>query len=94
MTRAPGTPAAVGRVPRGVAASALVTVVLVTMLTLVGPPAAAWSYAPGDPVSWSNGVVLCQFAPSSPSVGVSRATLAGSGVTVSVVSLVEASPNA
>jgi len=65
---------------------------LVAALVLMIPAASASSYRPGDPVSWSNGLVLCQFAPASPSVAVSHAGVSGTGVTVSLRSLGEFSP--
>jgi hypothetical protein len=45
------------------------------------------------PISWTNGVVLCQFAPVSPSVAVSAWSVSGSGVTVSLLSLTESGPS-
>ena len=74
-------------------AAALFVGVLVASLALVGPPVAAWSNSPADPTSWSNGVVLCQFAPNSPGVAVSRATLSGTGLSISSLGVVEASPS-
>jgi hypothetical protein len=60
------------------------------LLLLVLPPASAnWAYAPGDPIAWSNGVVLCQFAPSSALVAVSAVTVRPSGLTASLVELSE-----
>jgi hypothetical protein len=67
--------------------------VSVGLLILISPGAAAWTAGAADPVSWSNGVVLCQFAPVNPSVAVSSVSLSGSGVTVSVLSFSEASPS-
>ncbi|HYA71247.1 MAG TPA: hypothetical protein VEH28_07775 [Thermoplasmata archaeon] len=62
------------------------------LMVLIAPGAAAWSTGIGGPVSWTNGVVLCQFAAVSPSVAVSALSLTGSGVTVSLLSVVEAGP--
>jgi len=64
----------------------------VVLVLLLAPAAGAWSVGVGGPMSWSNGVVFCQFAPASPSVEVSAATLSGSGVTVSLLSLNEGGP--
>jgi len=47
------------------------------------------SWIDGTGPSWSNGVVLCVFAPSTPVVAVSAAGLADSGLTVGVASLRE-----
>lgn len=73
--------------------TAAIVVTLLGMLVVLGPSVAAWPGSPTDPVSWSNGTVLCQFASSAPSVAVSRAALTGTGVTVSVISVVEVAAN-
>lgn len=72
-------------------AVALVTTIVAT-LVLLSPAAVASSYGPSDPVAWSNGTVLCQFAPTSPSVAVSQAGVGSTGVTLSLASLVELTP--
>jgi hypothetical protein len=64
-------------------------VVLVALL----PVGAASPYTPGDPFSWSNGTVLCQFAAASPLVAVSALDLASSGLSASVVGLEEVHAN-
>jgi hypothetical protein len=74
-----------GRATRG-----SLVVAVVAALAVLGPTVSAYSYRNGDPVAWSNGVVLCQFATQSPSVAVSHSGVSGTGVTVSLASLVEA----
>jgi hypothetical protein len=67
-------------------------VAVAAALVVLSPTAAASSYRTTDPIAWSNGIVLCQFAPGSPSVAVSHSGVSGTGVTVSLSSLVEATP--
>ena len=74
-------------------ATAALGTTLGLMVLLISPGVAAWSTGMGDPVSWTNGVVLCQFAPVTPSVAVSALSVSESGVTVSLLSLVEANPS-
>jgi hypothetical protein len=76
-----------GRLLGGVALS--MTVALVSLASL----GAASPYAPGDPVAWTNGTVLCQFAPSSPLVSVSALSVADSGLSASMVGLSELRPD-
>lgn len=78
---------AVGR--RGWILGATVLLAGVALLGGLGPLASATPYGPGDPVSWTNGLVLCQFAASRPSVGVSALSLNNSGVTVSMLNVSE-----
>jgi len=63
----------------------------VALVALLSPGAAAYSV--GDAVSWSNGVVMCQFTAGSPTVAISQASVNGTGVTVGFLSLSEAAPN-
>ena len=65
----------------------------VTLLTLLVPAGTVSAYSVGDALSWSNGVVMCQFTPSSPSVAISNANVNGTGVTVAMLSLSEAAAN-
>jgi hypothetical protein len=65
---------------------------LATLLLLV-PSASASGYAPGDPVGWTNGWVLCEFSPASPQVAVSSLDLNGSGLTASLVAISEVHPD-
>lgn len=67
--------------------------VALTFLLSLSPTVSALSYDPGDPVSWTNGLVLCQFASGSPSVGVSALSLQGTGLTVSVWNVSEVRPD-
>ena len=62
---------------------------VVSLTLLLVPTAAASAYGVGSAVSWSNGVVLCDFAPAAPSVAVSHATASDTGLTVSLLSLAE-----
>ncbi len=56
------------------------------------PAARAAAWAP-DPISWTNGVTLCDFASSSPSVNVSALARSGSGLSVEMDGLAEIAPN-
>lgn len=60
---------------------------LLVPLASAAPSAAGWS---DPPLSWSNGLVLCEFAPSSPTVAVSALARAGTGVSSTVGSISEA----
>lgn len=75
---------------------------LVLVLLYVAPAASAAGASPSRPSmgtaswptagsSWSNGVVLCVFAPTSPLVSVSASDLANSGMTVGIASVEEIS---
>lgn len=64
-----------------------------TILLPLVPEASAGSYGTGDPVSWTNGMVLCQFAAHSPSANVSALGRSGTGVTFSVLNVSEVRPN-
>ena len=84
---------------RGSAARACVPGITVaaTLLAVValGAIASAASYGPHTtgPVSWTNGQVLCMFSPSTPSVAVSALHLAGSGLTISALTISEVAAN-
>ena len=52
--------------------------------------APAWN---PEPVSWTNGVVLCQFSASRPSVNVSALDLNGTGLTIGFGGIAELRPN-
>jgi len=69
-----------------------VALAFVTALVLWSPAAAASSTWPSDPISWSNGMVLCQFDSTVPSVAVSHSGVSGTGITVSLLSLAEVTP--
>jgi len=72
------------------------TVFLTATLALLLPTTSvvsATSYGYGNDVSWTNGVVLCDFAASMPEVAVSQLSLGGTGLTVSLLSLSEVSPS-
>ncbi len=62
----------------------------VALLFLALPAASAWSASPSDPVSWSNGVVLCEFLPASPTVAASAVSIPESGMTAGLAGLAEA----
>ena len=70
-------------------------IVLASAVLLGGlsPVVSASPYGPGDPVSWTNGLVLCQFAEDWPSVAVSALSLNGTGVTVAVLNVSEVRAN-
>jgi hypothetical protein len=61
-------------------------------LLLAASPALAWGDYQ-DPVAWTNGTVLCQFAASTPMVGVSALSVRESGLTASLVGLSEVRAN-
>ena len=65
---------------------------VVAALVLGSPGATASASWPSDPISWSNGLVLCQFNATSPSVAVSHNGVGGTGITVSLLSLAEITP--
>ena len=65
---------------------------IIAALVALSPAASAASYRPGEPLAWSNGVVLCQFAAEFPSVAVSHSGVSGTGVTIALLSLVETTP--
>jgi hypothetical protein len=72
-------------------AAAVALTAVVGLLLVVLPTASAhWAYAPGDPIAWSNGEVLCEFAPSSALVAISAVNVQPSGLTASMVELAEA----
>jgi hypothetical protein len=70
-------------------------VLVAVLLVATGSPAASASWGSGQsgPTSWTNGLVLCQFAAMSPSVGVSALSLNGTGVVLSVLSVSELRPD-
>lgn len=76
----------------GFAASILLVAAL-SLLVAVSPAVSASSYGSGGPVSWTNGLVLCQFSPSTPMVGVSSLGLNGTGITMGALSVSEVRPN-
>ena len=78
---------------RGMVLGCLALLPLLVVGLASGPATAAASYSPpvGSPTSWTNGQVLCQFAPGSPSVGVAASALPGSGITLSAMSMSERS---
>jgi hypothetical protein len=76
----------------GRATAGSLVVAVVASLVVLSPTVSAYAYRTGNPIAWSNGVVLCQFAEESPSVAVSHSGVGGTGVTVSLASLVEATP--
>ena len=63
------------------------------VLATVTPVSAASSTWTSDPTSWSNGLVLCNFASSAPSVSVSHSGTAGTGMTVTLGNLTELAPD-
>lgn len=73
------------RAPSGV----VLVAALIAAVVVLSPAASASTYRSGNPISWSNGVVLCQFAAGSPSVAVSHSGVSGTGVTIALLSLVE-----
>jgi len=81
----------VGRIGRLLTVTALLGVI--GLLGAIIPAASAAPYGVGDPVSWSNGMVLCQFASSVPSVAVSDVAVHDSGLTLSSVNVSEVGPN-
>ena len=69
--------------------------ILVATLALVlplVPSASAASYGGPGPASWTNGLVLCEFSSSTPSVGVSAYDVAGPGLNASALSMTEVAP--
>lgn len=71
--------------------TAAVATALALALSLA--PGAAASYGGGEPVAWTNGLVLCQFSGTVPEVSVSAVNLTGTGMLLSTMSVGEASPN-
>ncbi len=69
---------------------ALGAMLVAALLLATVPAASAWSPPSTDPVAWSNGLVLCQFAPASPSVAASAVAVPESGLTASLAGLAEA----
>lgn len=68
------------------------TVPLLLALPAVSADTPAWSTSL-NPTSWTNGVVLCNFEPNTPSVAVSAPQLANSGLSVGVGDIEEVTPN-
>lgn len=70
---------------------------LAAVLLLLAPSAAAAPGLPGwtnaTPESWTNGLVLCDFAATSPTVAVSALAREGSGLTLLPTSFVELRSN-
>lgn len=64
---------------------------LLLLLPLVSTATAATAWDPA-PKEWSNGVVLCEFMPSVPTVSVSALERVQSGLSASVVSVQEVDP--
>lgn len=62
---------------------------LAAIAVLITPISAS---AYGTSVSWTNGTVLCQFAPDSPSVGVSALNQIGNGLVLSLANVTEVGP--
>ncbi len=90
-----GTGRARARIPRRAAGLAALVVGLAVLIvfpsaSLAGTPATVWGESPA---SWTNGMVLCEFAATSPSVGVSALARPSTGLTVTVVALEELSPS-
>lgn len=79
---------------RGFRGLALGTSLLAALLALVPLVAAAAPYAPhaDGTYEWTNGMVLCQFAATSPSVVVSARNLTGTGMTISNLTVSEVDP--
>jgi len=78
---------------RGVALGTAGMAALLLLVPLVGSAAPA-PYPPttgGAPV-WTNGMVLCQFNASAPSVVVSATNLSGTGLTISDLTVSEVDP--
>lgn len=71
-------------------ASLLATALLLVTLS---PGVSASPYGGGDSVQWTNGLVLCQFAPSVPAVNVSALSLTESGVAFSLLNISEMRPD-
>lgn len=55
--------------------------------------AASATWAPPDPLAWSNGIVLCEFSPVAPSVNVSAVSLSETGLTVNLGGMTEVRPD-
>jgi hypothetical protein len=92
MTRDPG--ARHGPLPRTGLGVVALTVVLGVLFAGIAAPAIAVSPAwDPDPISWTNGVVLCQFAAAAPTVSVSDDSQNGTGLTVGMSGMAEVAPN-
>jgi hypothetical protein len=65
----------------------------VVLLASLPPGASASTTWAPDPVSWTNGFVLCDFSASAPSVAVSHLGTTESGMTVSVLNVSEVTAN-
>jgi hypothetical protein len=71
-----------------------VALFLGALLAGTAAPAVAESTAwDPDPISWTNGVVLCQFAAAAPTVSVSDDSQNGTGLTVGMSAMSEVAPN-
>ena len=80
-----------GRGPRRLALGAATIVAALLLVPLVGS-AAPYPPRAGGSLAWTNGMVLCQFAASAPSVVVSARNLTGTGMTVSNLTVSEVDP--
>ena len=91
--RSADVPLRPGGTARSVLPAALAVVAVALLLPATG---AASAYAPhgGSGLSWTNGVVLCQFNATAPGVAVSAFGQGAPGMTVSDVGVSEVAPNA
>jgi hypothetical protein len=78
-------------VPRWAAWSVALSFLLLGT-ALVAPASGASSWAP-DPVAWTNGTVVCQFASSAPTVSVSAFGANATGLTADLEEISEVRPN-
>lgn len=81
--------------PRGTRARWTVAAVVSAFATLivVTAGASAQAYAPGGPLGWTNGLVLCEFSSAAPLVSVSSLNITDSGLTASLAAMAEIQPN-
>jgi hypothetical protein len=88
--RRPSPPAQ--RVGPGLIGAVLAVIAVLTLSTpfAAASPRAAWG---AHPIAWTNGAVLCEFAPTAPNVAVSALGRNDSGMSVAVASVAEMRPN-
>lgn len=77
---------------RAPSASAPALAALLLAIALAPGVSAGSSWYP-DPLSWGNGIVLCQFAAGQPAVNVSAFGLVGTGLTTWLTGMEELHPN-
>lgn len=87
----PSEPRSGGRIAFAVVGALALSVALLVTPATAGPvTASGWSLVP---ISWNNGLVLCNFLSSQPGVAVSALSLAGTGLGIGASGMEEISPS-